>query len=54
MGIDERGQQRNGEYPANSCIVNYVMQISKRHAASAIQQGICDLHLASAAVVFII
>lgn len=54
MGIDERGQQRNGEYPANSCIVNYVMQISERHAASAIQQGICDLHLASAAVVFII
>lgn len=36
MGIDERGQQRNGEYPANSCIVNYVMQISERHAASAI------------------
>lgn len=31
--------QRSGEYLTNSGIVNYAMQISERHAASAIQRG---------------
>lgn len=53
-GREGGGEQRNEEYPANSGIVNYVMQINKRYAASTIQQGVCDLHLDSAATVVII
>lgn len=46
--------QRSGEYLTNSGIVNYAMQISKRHAASAIQRRVCGSCIQSAAVVFII
>lgn len=54
MGTDGK-DQRSGEYLTNSGIVNYAMQISERHAASAIQRGVCGSCIqVRSSVVFII